>query len=149
MTKERLRHYSSVVMEKKQLLEQLEELIERDHEIWSILTSVTAQPSNGMPRGGGGVIPDNKMVEYLARRQEISKECRELLLLYHQKVNELHAEQLEIERAIDTLDIDERRIMRCKYIEGRTWEEACVECNYSWTQIHRIHRSALEKLKRI
>jgi hypothetical protein len=38
-------------------------------------------------------------------------------------------------------------LIRLHYIEGRIWEEVCIEMAYSWMQVHRIHAKALEILK--
>ena len=53
----------------------------------------------------------------------------------------------EIEEAISILDdpID-RNIMRLRYLEGMKWEKICVEVNYRWAQVHRHHKSILEKI---
>ena len=40
----------------------------------------------------------------------------------------------------------ERIIMRLRYIEGYKWEKVCVETNYSWEGIHKIHRKILKKI---
>lgn len=71
----------------------------------------------------------------------------ELRLHYSSLLEKLEKEQLEIERAIDTLDMRERTLMRCYYIEGQTWEEVCDTMYYSWSQVHRVHAAALIKLK--
>lgn len=58
-------------------------------------------------------------------------------------------EQLAIEQAIQSLSNRERMVIRYYYIDGLTWEKVCVKMHYSWTQIHKIHSAALEKLKGI
>ena len=71
----------------------------------------------------------------------------ELQERYRTKLDELLQAQLEIERAIDTLDPTERTLLRLHYIQGETWEQAAVTMNYSWRQVHRIHARALKKLE--
>lgn len=48
---------------------------------------------------------------------------------------------------IDKLeDETERDIMQRRYVEGLSWEEICVAIGFSWAQVHRYHRAALEHL---
>ena len=37
----------------------------------------------------------------------------------------------------------EAYLIRLRYLELKRWEEICVEMNYSWKHIHRIHSDAL------
>ena len=41
---------------------------------------------------------------------------------------------------------DERLLLRCKYLNFKTWGEICAEMNYSLRTIHRIHQSALDNV---
>lgn len=53
-----------------------------------------------------------------------------------------------IENAIEKVDDDRMRIlMRSRYIQGKTWEQICVQLNYSWRQIHYLHSKALKKIE--
>lgn len=70
-----------------------------------------------------------------------------LRALYREKLDELVALQLSIEEAIETLGPVERDLFRYRYIDGMEWHQVCVKINYSWQQTHRIHKSALIKLK--
>ena len=66
---------------------------------------------------------------------------------YKNKLHRLNAALAEVEDMVDSLDDPvERRLLRCRYIDDLTWEEVCVEMNYSWRQTHRIHGNALDKL---
>ena len=73
----------------------------------------------------------------------------ELKELYNAKLKELAAEQLAVEKAIESLKPTERTLLRRRYIDGLTWEQVCVEENYSWRQVHNIHSQALKKLERV
>lgn len=73
----------------------------------------------------------------------------ELKALYDAKLVELKAEQLAVEKAIEGLKPQERTLLRRRYIDGLTWEQVCVEENYSWRQVHNIHSRALKKLERV
>ena len=55
--------------------------------------------------------------------------------------------RMEIERGIETIsDSILRDLLRCKYIEGLTWEEIAVKLNYSERQIYNLHGLALDRL---
>ena len=52
-----------------------------------------------------------------------------------------------IEHTIDGLeDSTERLILRSRYLQCKKWEQICVELNYSWRQIHRLHSNILKKI---
>ena len=68
---------------------------------------------------------------------------------YERKLAALVAAELEVERAIETLDPTERLLIRLRYIDGLDWHRVCAGINYSWQQTHRIHARVLKKLERI
>lgn len=131
MTKERLRQYCNIKREREQLLEQLEE-------VEKALYSPKIQRLTGMPSGGK---PDGNPQENLVARHI------ELQERYRAKVDELAAELLAIELAIETLNGTLRTLLRFRYIDGLKWEEVCVRMNYSWRQIHNLHGQALNQLR--
>ena len=68
------------------------------------------------------------------------------------KIVRLRAEclekKLEIESRIADMDDGiEADILRKRYLEFKSWEEICVELNYSWRQTHRLHSNALSNFK--
>lgn len=91
---------------------------------------------DGMPRSPGGGDPILGVVSHHIALQE----------RYKTQLHRLAAAQAEIENLIESLEPGERRLMRCRYIDGMTWEEVCVRINYSWRQTHNIHARILEKL---
>lgn len=131
MTKEQLRAYRAIRLERDKLLDMLREL---ETTIYS-----PAIPKLDPAPGGGrnGASP----VEIAATKHD------ELRTRYLQKVAELEDAMANIEAAILVLDPTERTLVRLYYIKGKTWEEVCVEMSYSWRQVHRIHAKALEKLR--
>jgi DNA-directed RNA polymerase specialized sigma24 family protein len=131
VTKERLRAYRDIKLERDKLAAMIEEL-----EV--VLYGPRTQKMDGMPRGGSG---DSSRVEEAVIRHD------ELLERYRAKVAELSAALAEIENAIEVLEPRERTLIRLYYAQGLTWEEVCVAMSYSWKQIHRIHGAALEALK--
>ena len=130
MTKERLRNYKYIEKEREQLLHQLEE-------IEAALYNPRIQRLTGMPSAPS---PDNA-------QENLAIKHTELMDRYQAKREELAAEQLAIEDAIEALDPTARMLMRYRYLDGLTWEEVCVQMSYSWAQTHRIHGAALRKLK--
>lgn len=78
---------------------------------------------------------------------------REIILplqdLYRDKLAELICGQLRIEKAIESLNPTERELMRLRYIDGADWTEVCATIHYEWTQTHRIHARALNKIKNL
>lgn len=130
MTKERLRKYQSIKKEKEQLRQQLEE-------IEAALYYPKIQQLTGMP--GSGRKEGNPQEPLAIRHIELQER-------YRTKMEELAAEQMAIEQAIESLEPNKRMLLRHRYIEGLKWEEICLRMNYSWRQIHRIHGEVLQDL---
>lgn len=131
MTKEQLKAYRAIRLERAKLLGMLKELE-------ATIYSPTIPKLDPAPGGGrNGASP----VEIAATKHD------ELYTRYLQKVAELEDAMVKIEAAIETLGNRERTIIRLHYIEGKTWEVVCVEMSYSWRQVHRFHAKALEKLR--
>ena len=133
MTKEQLRQYQNIKKEK----EQIEDLIA---ELEAAMTAPKGQNFDGMPFSHS---IGESTVEILAVKH------LELLTLYKTKVKELDEALIAVETAIEILDPLERSLMRLRYIKGLTWEKVAVALNYSWQQTHRIHKTALDKLREV
>lgn len=128
--KHRLHAYNDRKHELKQLKQQLDQLEAN-------ITAPRGQAMDGMPKGSGG---GDAMAAVVAELVGLKEK-------YQAKMQQLLAAQKEVEEIIDGLeDTVERQVMRCRYIEGKVWEEVCVELNYSWKQTHRYHSRALDKL---
>ena len=69
--------------------------------------------------------------------------------LYREKLADLIRGQLQIEKAIESLNPTERELMRLRYIDGADWTEVAATIHYEWTQTHRIHARALAKIKNL
>lgn len=130
MTKERLRAYQAIK-------EELQQLEDRLLEIEAVLYSPKNQRLTGMPSAPS---KGNAMEDMAARHVELQD-------LYKTKMDELAQEALAIEVAIETLDPTARLLFRYRYIDGLKWEEVCVRMNYSWQNVHKIHKRALEALR--
>lgn len=72
-----------------------------------------------------------------------------LVQLYRERLKELVDGQLRIEKAIEDLNPIERELMRLRYIDGADWTEVAATIHYEWTQTHRIHARALNKIKNL
>lgn len=131
MTKEDLKAYTQLRLERDRLAKMLGELTE-------IIYGPKGQRLDGMPRGGSE--PGRPTEEAALKRAELHER-------YNQKVAEISAALVEIEKAIEVLEPRERTLIRLHYIQGLTWEEVCVAMTYSWRQVHRIHGAALKKLQ--
>ena len=131
MTKDELKAYRDIKLERDRLLTMIEELEAEMH-------CPRSQRLDGMPRGGSA--PSNPVENLVVKHTS-------LIERYQQKVAALTEAVREIENAIEILDHRERTLIRLHYIQGLTWEEVCIAMNYSWRQVHRIHSKALEALK--
>ena len=122
-------------METKREIEIIEDKIEYLKEK---KTSIKSMVITDMPRGSNS---ENDRLGILLG------EIEELINIYNEKQIRLIKQQIKIEEAISILDdpID-RNIMRLRYLEGMKWEKICVEVNYRWAQVHRHHKSILEKI---
>ena len=131
MNKEELNKYTETKREIEIIEDKIEYLKEKK-------TSIKSMVITDMPRGSNS---END------RRGILLGEIEELINIYNEKQIRLIKQQIKIEEAISILDdpID-RNIMRLRYLEGMKWEKICVEVNYRWAQVHRHHKSILEKI---
>ena len=130
MTKEELMQYGSIESEVKQIKERIEYLEEKK-------TSIKSQVITDMPTGGG------ERTDILTLITKIEDSQIELI----QKQSKLVDIMESIENTIDRLeDSTERLILRSRYLQCKKWEQICVELNYSWRQIHRLHSNILKKI---
>lgn len=65
-----------------------------------------------------------------------------------QRLADARLEAVEIRQQIfdliEGIDGTEGEVLYQKYICLKTWEQVCVDINYSWMQTHRYHRRALD-----
>ena len=65
-----------------------------------------------------------------------------------QEVERLIKLKSDIREAINQMEnVDEKLILRYRYINFLNWEEICVNLNVSMRTVHRLHSSALQHLK--
>lgn len=54
----------------------------------------------------------------------------------------------KISRQMELMENErERQVLKYRYIDGHKWEDIAARMNVEWTQIHRLHKKALEKFK--
>lgn len=133
MTKQELKHqlhsYRDLLAEYAQIKDELTK-------VEAFMTAPKGSNLDGMPRGGAAGDPMLSVVSH-----HIALQNR-----YKLQLVKLAAAQAAIEDMIESLEPGERKLMRCRYIDGLTWEEVCVAIGYSWRQTHNIHARILDKL---
>lgn len=54
----------------------------------------------------------------------------------------------EIENKIEEVeDLKLRELLKCRYLDDKTWEEVAFKNGYSWQHTYRLHEKALDKIK--
>ena len=77
-------------------------------------------------------------VRCLLRKQAVEEQIK-------REEEYLSSLKLDISDAIDKLDsVDERILLRARYINGHTWDEIANQLSYSLRSTHRIHAQALQ-----
>lgn len=127
--KEFLSRYLEITAEEKDIRE---EIVYWESKAQKVTSSWSAVPSGG--KGSDKVQMGAIKIA----------ELRESLI---DKINQLVAVRIEIERAIGTVQDDtQRRLLRRKYINGLTLEQIAVEMHYSYVHTCRIHGYALSNI---
>ena len=128
MTKHQLQQYRWL---QKNITRLEARLLELETEATRITTRLTKEP-----RGGGNI---NKVSSLVAQIIDTKDEIND-------RLQEAYKTQAKIELAIEALPEQEKYLVRARYVECRSWEQICVDMNYSWRQTHRIHSEALKML---
>ena len=132
MTKERLKKYTALKGELDRMKERIEEI---DAQLYKYRT----QNLSGMPMAHG--VPNDYQEKLIDKKQKV-------LDRYNAVTLTLEDELLRIETAIEAVeDPTARDLLRCRYIDGLTWEEVCVKINYGWSRTHKLHAKALGMIK--
>lgn len=79
--------------------------------------------------------------------RELSDKDETARVVYHETIQRLNDHLVAIERAIETLEPRERQAIRMHYIDGLSWEAIGYKMYYERSQIFRIRKAAIEKLK--
>lgn len=128
MDKATLRQY-------RHLLREIEGL---EREKKRVLDRYLAPPQpTGMPGGSGN--PD-RLGEVAARREKYQR-------LIDEKLDQLIALRAEIEEAIAGLPSADRRLIRLRYIDGRSWQQIAFDLHYSVDWVKHRHGRILWRLR--
>ena len=130
ITKEELKEHYKLACEIKDLQEEIKQL-------QSVAKTAGAVNYGSFGSGSGG---SDTIGEKLAK-------LNDLMEYYVLKVEESMEHQRHIESEIEHLPVNERRLIRYRYIDGLHWVQVASKMNYSLEQTYRIHGSALLKLK--
>lgn len=129
--KEYLKQYEYAVKR----IRRLEEEYEAENLLIDAVRSLS--DNDGMPHGNGISKPTENKAIRLADKTLRLVEAKLEAIEIRQKVFDL----------IDRIGGTEGDVLYEKYINLKTWEQVCVDINYSWMQTHRYHRRALELVR--
>ena len=122
----------------KQEIKSLEQTLE---ELESNLDDVKAIQYSKDKLEGGPLQDDTNIIEKIDKIIEVENIIKDKLLELKTFQANLILEILKLNNT------DEKSLLQARYIMNLTWEEISKELDYSLTQIHRIHRKALENFK--
>ena len=122
----------------KQEIKSLEQTLE---ELESNLDNVKAIQYSKDKLQGGPLQDDTNIIEKIDKIIEVENIIKSKLLELKTFQANLILEILKLNNT------DEKNLLQARYIMNLTWEEISKELDYSLTQIHRIHRKALENFK--
>lgn len=76
--------------------------------------------------------------DYMAKIDDLEKR---IIKARKQAVERFSEVQQQIEQMEDE---NEKIVLTLRYLRNYSWEKICIELEYSWRQIHYIHKRALE-----
>lgn len=134
-----------IYMNAKQFLRQaykLNELIESDKEELENLRSLSESISGDMTQERVQTsTTSDKIVNIIARIVDLENEI-------HDEIEKLIALKKQIRDVINKLEnVNEKLVLKYRYLMFFQWEEICDKMHYSPRQIHRFHDSALENIE--
>lgn len=134
-----------IYMNAKQFLRQaykLNELIESDKEELENLRSLSESISGDMTQERVQTsASSDKIVNIIAKIIDLENEI-------HDEIEQLIALKKQIRDVINKLEnINEKLVLKYRYLMFFQWEEICDKMHYSPRQIHRFHDSALENIE--
>ena len=125
LTKQDLQEYRWLVESIESLENEIESLRDR--------IDISSQIISDMPKSHRD---GDKMATTIA----LIIDTQDLLL---DKVAQAMAKRREVESAIEKLPEREKVLIRQRYIEGKAWEQICVNMSYSFQRLHQLHSKAL------
>mgnify|MGYP001115417196 CR=1 FL=1 len=132
-------------MNAKQFLRQaykLNELIESDKDELENLRSLSTSIAGDMTQERVQTsASSDKIVNIVARIVDLENEI-------HDEIEQLIALKKQIRDVINKLEnVNEKLVLKYRYLMFFQWEEICDKMHYSPRQIHRFHDSALENIE--
>lgn len=131
MNREELKKYKEIKEEQRIIKYQLEE-------VETSLLNISAKPLTGVHNKAYS--SDDRLVTLMNKKQQLIDRLNEA----GERLIEQHT---EIEKAIE--DIEDRSILRMRYILGWKIEDIAKEMNYSVRWVNREIKKALERLEEI
>ena len=129
--KEYLKSYQRAVKRERDILEEIKRL-RADKMFPSVV-------NDGMPKGSS----QSDLSDYIAILDE------QIEILKKERLNKVQKYR-KIESQIRKMHSeDERKVLRLRYIKGLKWDDVATEMGYGWTQVHRLHSSALKNFKMV
>lgn len=109
-----------------------------DLNLWNDRATKITSSLSMEPKGAGDSDQLQKCVDKICELQE------EIA----QEMQRLRERRQQIETAIHALEDDRcRNVLILKYIQNCNFEEVAERMHYSWRQVARIHKKAVEKIK--
>ena len=66
----------------------------------------------------------------------------------NKKIDNLINLKKEIENKIDQVDDPKlRELLKCRYLDCKSWEEIAYKNNITWRHVYRLHEKALDEIK--
>lgn len=131
MTRQDLKNFRKLIIERASLQNQIKEL---DTQIQHITPSYGTQPR-------GGKSGDN--ADKILKLVELKKN-------YEDKNNSIADGQIKIEAVINQLaDPVERTVLRFRYISNMSWADIQIAINYERAQTFRVHTKAIKNFEKI
>lgn len=124
----------------RKLKQRIELLEDKIVELEKVMTVPGCQQITGMPRGGSG--GHDKIANMITRLEALK-------MSYTNKLDELLDLWVRIEEAVESLDVDEQRIISLYYFQGYTWDEVAGLVGVSTRWVLRIHARVLENLAKL
>jgi len=121
----------------------LNELINSDLEELQNLRGLSRSVSSPLfeEKISGTKSTDPPFVRYVRKIIDLEKQIQ-------QEVDHLVKIKSDIREAINQMrNVDEKLLLRYRYINFLNWEEICVNLNVSMRTVHRLHSLALQHLK--
>lgn len=109
----------------------------RHDELREKLISPQAQVITDMPRGGG--CNKNKILDGLSAIEELDTKMNQLQVKIIKDI-------MEVENLLSKLTAEERKLIRMKYMEDRTWVDIALSVCVSERTAQRMHGNCLQKM---